>query len=1218
MKHLLHKVATLMAFAIAALTTMAQTWAPPTKPERPAFPDLKYPELPIADLEYGSAYYIRNVATGQFITGANAWGTQISVTEDMLPYASFVIDDIESSNIADKADYPGCCLISLNGTHYFSGYKPNGDYLDNREFKGGTYMFRETETTGQLDRRSQVCYYWKIVKVGEYYRIQSAPGLGGFNPNGDQWIYDQGAGKPVLLNGTEDTPGIDWQFVPYDALDREEFRAQAEAYNEQFGPLKEQYDIDFEAYQAALPLYNAKLLLYELLCDATLCEANTDDAGAVYLNPESTEEEINAAAELLRSQVRDQMLVYAKEKSTPENPIDMTKYLLLNPAFNAGNADNWTVTEGIGQNLGYQDNTIYVNDEEDIEVNQFIEAWTPAPATLADGSISQIIYGLPSGHYRLECDAMAQNQTGVESDEYVDVEDFQGVYLYYSDGEIVVPSDFIIKPAVVEDEYGDIQLKPKHYVFEFDIDQADSILVGILLQNANVNWVLADNFRLIAAGPSQTPPSFTALRGEYTISKKLLDSQYEGAQKTVEEALIKAADEALDLIEAGVDPTKSEAYTAAFTTLKNARTEMQTSIDAYKHLAKFLETLYADLDSYNGKAYCEPVSEAIEQLTGQMEDGYDKGTLTPAEIDQTIAAYSGMISEQLSAVFNQLADKGEELSEPFDITLLFPHMSYAYGTTQTSFAGGYPANEPVWMNPDGIAQFKTNYSTAEVWDKLPFEIYRDFENLPAGKYTIETHAFTRVGENQDNYDNWKAGAFAEGGYAYIYAGNNKAELINVAELAVPETDTGYAAITVDEDGNQMFVPNSQQSFYNLLNDPNSADRVEKTRVSATGIVAKDGGTLRVGIVGTDMLLPKHWVIWSAFKLYYHGSSDEVLLSALNEEITALISQAEEENVNIDETIAALDAAIQTADDALAINNVETKSAAIDKLKAALALAGEEHTLMRELINVAASYDEQELFSDYNDTAYPALKEEIDNCIYNEGVGTKTLQQVRDYIDALPSAFFRYLLSDVVLDDATPDSPVEMTGLLVNPEFTAATTANRTAPQGWVLELEKPDQGNVQSNNGGYEIWNTGGARFYQELPFLREGYWRLTVDGLFRTGTADETLKRYNAGELDVYGYLFVNQDSTKLYNWFAEGQCTTEELGLGGMQRVTAAQDTLYAPNTGASIQNYFYSGRYIDNTLDFEYTDGPVKKRAELHSPTPQKKTHFYNQTNSKARLL
>lgn len=1189
MKHLLQKLTALAAFLLAVLTVTAQTWVPPTKPTRPAFPDLEYPELPIEDLEYGKAYYIRCVASGQFLTGANNWGTQISATEDMMPYASFVIEAL------DNADYPDCCTIRLNGVHYFSGYKPNGDYLENRKFEN-TYMFRENENTGQLDRRNQVCYYWKIVKEGDYYRIQSAPGLGGFNTNGDQWIYEQGAGKPVLMNGTADTPGVDWQFVPYEGFDAEGYREQAEYYNTMFEPLKEQYDKDFEAYQTALPIYNARLYLYELLCDATMCEANTEQAGAVYNNPESTVEEINAASEELRNQVRDQMIVYGTTKSTADNPIDLTKYLLLNPDFMAGNADNWDITPGIGQNLGYQANNIYLGEDGDVEVNQFIEAWTQAPVFLADGTISQTIFGLPSAHYRLECDAMSVNQTAVtDYDNYVDVEDYKGVYLYYSDGQIVVPSDFVVTAVRTEDENGFVW-HPQHFVFEFDIDKADSINVGMLIQDANVNWVLADNFRLYAAGPNQTPASFTALRAEYNTAKQLIknleENDYDGAQASVENTLNETMDIALALIEAGADASKVEAYTAAFTALKDARTAMQASVAAYTRLEDFIEKLYEDQKNYAAKAYCEPVAEVIGQIIMKAEDDADAGILSVDDINALINGYDAQVSEAMMQVFKELAAKGEELEEPLEITSIYPHMSYAYGETQTSFANGYPAENPVWMNPGNLAQFKTNYSTAEVWDVRPFEIYREFTDLPKGKYRIETHAFTRVGENQANYDEYVQGNLNEGGYAYIYAGNTKVDLPNVVELAVPETATGYAAVTVDEEGGQIFVPNSQQSFYNLLSDPEATDRQAKSLVGADGIVATDGGTLRVGIVGTEQLPAKHWVIWSGFRLYYYGNSDEVLIAALNEELTELVIKADEAAsiAGVEEPLQLLTSAVKHGTAALDAADVDSKSAAIDELRKALAVAEEEHKLMRELQETMFAYEGRELEGVYTGEEYPALLKEINGYIESEGAGLKTLQQIRDLMAALPDAFYKHMLSNQLLDDATEVNPVEMTDLLVNADFSVATTANRTAPNGWVLELEKPDAGNVQSNNGGFEIWNTGGARLYQELPMLREGYWRLTTDGLFRTGNADEALKRYKAGTLDVYGYLFANEDSTKLYSWFAENQCTTEELGLGGMQRIVAEGDTLYAPNSGATIQNYYNAGHYLGNAVVFHYTQGPV----------------------------
>ncbi len=1186
MRHLLQKATVVIALAAFALSSMAQSWVPPTKPERPTFPDIEYPELDGADPEVGNAYYIRSVGSGQFLTAANNWATQISVSEDMTPYMQIMIED------AGDAAYPGGVKMRLNGTFYFTGPTPSGAMRENYAVTD-KYLFRETEETGQVDRRSQACWYWQFVKVGNVYRIMSYPGMNNFNKEGNQFMYDQGAGKPALMNGTEDTQGIDWIFVPVDDVDVEAFKELADEYNETFQPLKEQYDIDFAAYQEALPIYRARLLLYELLCDADMCGADTAEPGAVYNNPESTLDEINATAEALRASVREQMLVYASKNSSVTNPIDLTKYLLQNPDFNTGNINGWEVTAGMGQNLGYQANNIYVNADEDIEVNQFIEAWTPAPGHLNDGTISQTIFGLPSGHYRLSCDAMAQHQSGEDDlDNYIDPDNYTGAYLYYSDGGIVVLSDFIVKAGIVEDSDGNLNRVPLHYEFEFDIDQVDSITVGLMIQNTNLNWILADNFRLVAAGPSQTPPSYTALRGEYAISKQVLESDYSAVQKSVEEALTQAADEALSLIEAGADPAKADTYTSVFTTLKNARTEMQASIAAYQRLEQFLTTANLDMENYKTKAYCEPIVETIEGLIDELEAGHDNGTLATTEIDDAINGYPALLAEKVGAIFNQLAASGEELREPFEITLLFPHMSYEFGTAQTSFAGGYPADNPVWMNPGGISQFKTNYSTAEVWDKFPFEIYREFTDLPMGKYVIETHAFTRIGENQPNYDNYVSGAFAEGGYAYLYAGNTKSDLVNVVELAVPETDTDYAAVNA-VDGSQIFVPNSQMSFYNLLNNPDAAERAEKTLVSAAGIVAKDGGSLRVGIVGTDLLTAKHWVIWSAFRLYYYGSNNEVLLIALNEEIQELIEkvEAEAQSVNVEEVVNTLADAVQKGNEALAADNLEAKNAAIEQLHEALALAEEEHQLLNELVDLSVSYSDQELVGDYTDEVYPALLEEIDECIVNEGKGIKTLQQLKDYIADLPDAFFRFLLSNTELDAASEDNPIDMTGLLVNADFESATSANRTAPRGWVLELEKPDQGNVESNNGGYEIWNTGGARFYQELPCLRDGYWKLTADGLFRTGTADETLKRFNEGTLDVYGYLFANDTNTKLYSWFAEGQYTTEQLDLGGMQRNTTELGTVYVPNSGASVQKYFAAGYYNDNSVVFHYTDGPVQ---------------------------
>ena len=177
-----------------------------------------------------------------------------------------------------------------------------------------------------------------------------------------------------------------------------------------------------------------------------------------------------------------------------DNPIDITG-VILNPAFETGNANNWTITatedspDGkIGQNQGYQNNNTYENGDAGVIVSQFIEAWRPNGAALNDGDIYQTIAAaLPQGYYTLEVDGFATNQAEIPEEGIVGASLFAQV----GDASVTQPVGIAVTGGV-----------PEHFVLSFYSDGETPTTIGLRVIGTNASWIVADNFTLSYIGPT--------------------------------------------------------------------------------------------------------------------------------------------------------------------------------------------------------------------------------------------------------------------------------------------------------------------------------------------------------------------------------------------------------------------------------------------------------------------------------------------------------------------------------------------------------------------------------------------------------------------------------------------------------------------------------------------------------------------------------------------
>jgi len=1064
-----------VAVAAMTFTAMAQTWTAPVQPQ-----------LTGSDPEEGGEYYLLNVGTGQFITGANSWATQISLTSDGKAYPLVITETIAAGtnvtgakgNVNSNSWGDGWTL-RLKEKYTFYGY--NGGRENGYNFNDCStdylYLWRDA-ANGFVDLNKQgKGFVWVFTKAqsGNYY-LQIHPDDPSFPNAATEYLAGVAPGSAVDFTKTIDDANIEWRFI------------KEADYSEDFGELSLRYA--------------ARVELLGLLNDAVKYNVDYAAASAVYNNADATSEQLTAAANEIRPAVNRAAILALIPESSMDNPLDITQYVLVNPSFDNG-MTGWTITPGMGQNLQVQ-STAYTND--DVTIQNFIEAWFPTNVgALHDGVISQTVSGLPEGRYRIAADVMAVWQGDALE------EDPKGIYLYYkSDSGNLLHGEAL----------GTGNGLPEHFEFDFDYDGSATMEIGLMAEGTNQNWMGMDNLKLYAIGAIQTLPSYTGLVNAVDAAKGI--DYYEAkAEASIISTFEDALSTAENLVNAGSDPSKDQEYKDANQALSTARAALAESQAAYKKLKSFVEQLNSDQEKYTGE-----LQTMVEDLYEQWQSAYEEGSVTAADIDAAIAGYADQIKQKTQELFDAAVAAGGTLDTPLDISPLFDHLNFpdTNGGDQEAFANGYPADAPVWMNETSTGNFKTNYGTAEVWDARPFNIYRDFTNLPKGNYTIKTHAFYRVEANDTNYPTYTSDGYDPATeYAYLYAGVNHTPLLNVAAIADPSF-TNLDAPYDCTDGN--FLPNNQHSASMIFTDAQYAALNQKCYVAASGNVLEDGGTLRAGIAGTDRLQGNHWTIWYDFELYYNG------IANLDDDIQSLMTQLSNLSAaGVTANVTKQKQALADGEAALGAN-FDTQTAAITKLQEAIEAINKTESLLQKMLDTKGQFESLQGELDGLspvDPTFDKLIQDIDNAYSSEVFESN--EQIEGFINDLPVAWAKYVLSAVEMDDASQDNPIDVTPVLINADFSMAVGRGVTPPF-WVADGKMGANQGYQDNNTYsneeegvvvsqfLEAWNSGNAaladgQVSQTIAApLPEGYYRLSVDGYATNQGTDEVVDGV---------YVFVN-----------------------------------------------------------------------------------------------
>ena len=251
---------------------------------------------------------------------------------------------------------------------------------------------------------------------------------------------------------------------------------------------------------------------------ASLLPSNaTDDPTVTWTSSNTTVATVDASTGVVTAKKAGQATITATLKantsltatcsiSVSDGPaqewLDMTDEYVVNPSFNS-NVNGWVVNynNSTAQNYGYQ-SASYTNG--DIVISQFVEMWRPQNNyrnPLGDGSIYQVIDGLPIGHYRLEADLIATSQNYGQSTPVT------GVQLFMAD-------DANESTETIATGNG----APQHFLVEFDYTAGDLIL-GVRTDNTTANWVAMDNVRLCLYGTEVAATKVTLNQTSATLTQ---------------------------------------------------------------------------------------------------------------------------------------------------------------------------------------------------------------------------------------------------------------------------------------------------------------------------------------------------------------------------------------------------------------------------------------------------------------------------------------------------------------------------------------------------------------------------------------------------------------------------------------------------------------------------------------------------------------------------
>ena len=1126
-----HKL--LFALAGALMSMSAMAWDAPTKPSMPTLPEMPSYEGSWVTPENEGIYYIYNVGTGQFLGSGLNWATRAVVAHENV----VAMDDAEPTKIdvgrssgtnnptrvlPFKISHPDASILEADnlGEEFAETWFIQNQNTDFQDY----YLCHEGNSAwidgGDSRRATDHNGYWKIEAAeGGYHLLPTDNNSLVFGVH----LINMDAVVSYVWTDlkNDETAAAIWKFVSSDDAESvksycEEVADNAETYTAAMAAYKE----NLTSYNEAIALYNAKLALYNTLLDADKYGADATEAGAVYNNPDATVEELNAANTALKEAIAPLAIEYGCTHSSEEEPFEVTSYVMTNPDFSAS-CDNgktppgWEITI-TGQNIGQQNRTD-TNGETGLAITNFLECWIPQPGTLGNGYAGQWITGLPQGRYRLEMDATACQQSGA-----IAIEDLVGVTLFVGTG-----SYNIIGDPVQTAEYA-----PQHYTFDFDFN-ADKLLVGLLVENTNCNWISADNFRLYAIGAMKEDPNKKgleeAIERAQAIADNLVGNDIEDASVfNVNAEVAQAFQQTLEDAQAALSGTGDD-MKAAVEALGAATEAANQSNALYKQFQEVYNNalLAAQTFKDNNNQWPDLQDQINDYAEVDLAEAFNAGTLTEDDLEEAQGKVDQLIADYLN--------DPEKIQPGDDLTALIKNADFSKGSGRDLTGDAVPG----WTIVSGqLTELSGTYHNIERYHGS-VNIQQTIKNLPAGSYQIGVQGFVRIdgGEND----------------MVLYAGISEKKFMEITEESSDEQllgdGTGNTGWPYDSQNTVLggYMPNSMQGADIYFNTENPA--TGKPFYLNTVNIAHAGGDLTIGVKCSATNL---WILWDNFTLKYLGSDNLIpLLEEIEEKGIELedIAASGAMTDKASELVSDLQAKIEAADD---ITSSDEALALISDIKDAIEYIKEGHALLNEITPLVEDYSRMYEELSLDDPAFNDLLSTLGDKVAEYETFADN-EEIAQAIDDLKKGWIPAVVNSAEEGD-------ELQGIILNPTFDS--NANH-----WTITgTETDEEGNTITvgQNQGYQSANYSNGETGLTIDHFIEA-WRPSTH--LNNGTIAQTIE-YALPEgyyqLQCDGYA-VNQDDAgglgeeELKGVYLWASCGGEEHTSSIVVQATSATPTTF-----------------------------------------------------------
>ena len=894
-------------------------------------------------------------------------------------------------------------------------------------------------------------------------------------------------------------------------------------------------DVDTETTRV-----NAFVSLKKKLDEATAGYPAVDfsEAKTAYDNTQSDAKTL-AEAEAKIGELQD---AYDIAHATVDKPGDITSQLTN---VDGSSATDWTRTWlGDGRAGDFHLNTWSVEGNNNADgtnmVVNFLEDWVAKGNTLSDQKFQRNPVKVAPGAYKITANIRVYNESGADY--------MKGAYLFgnVSRNSLFANEDEAQTNAVEGAKYNTYNNMLNYWKDGFEtyaiVPKDGTLTFGVMIENANYNWVAAKNFRVYYMGDSyesldyvrKNSDMFAQPFPEETFAMQQLLDDYNNAIPNYGKA--QNAEELLDAVQKLVSLSESVQNNA------NAYKAYKDRVDGLK---AGIENGEIDLDGPDADILFDYLDDLGEELGPDSETSVEYGFKNgySAYIIANRLLKTEEITEELEFL-NKLYDAAvrTSLKDGTDLTNLIVNPGFeeelvdgkGKGWSLDTSKGG-TGSLTNWRGGDSDGK---NYC-AEAYEQN-FDVYQEIEGVKDGIYEVSVQAFYRGGWPEAAWNNYKKDPEMKGDakvYSEVYLNEFSTPIRNVMEITLDDVSQftskdNYSSFAVTGEGGEttnVFVPNGMASASTSfsLEDPE-----KNYTMSAYGLVTD--GKIRLGIrrLTTPPSNAGTWTLWDNFKLTYRAKNPELaaqVLDAKAKELNELLTTSEENMTDpvIQNRVYAYNESHKT--DLSDAADYEVPSETNDAIVAAKENIQQVGAYKTANEAYQAACDELEKVDESQEAEIWNQIDEMDNELEGDAFRSLSTEdlvtliaKVEDFTKEVQAAIDDIKLAQKVAEmaDATDDKPYDATSWIINPDMEdSSQDSNADASKkmaGWDFWKAKgngPVKGSDGINGRSLEAWSgTIGAELeftaYQTLTGLPAGKYKLSAKAANASNgvAADETL----------------------------------------------------------------------------------------------------------------